>query len=141
MATEPGNPFERHFPNHLDDLNRVTEEALGFLQAQGVSEGALYLANLVIEEMGTNILKYGYSDAARHEIILRLEVQPESLVLAIEDDGHEFNPVTAPEPDIDLPPEERDPGGLGIHLIRKLADQMTYERTAGRNRLTVKIRL
>ena len=57
----------------------------------------------------------------------------------LEDDGHEFNPLAAPEPDVHLPAEQRVPGGLGIHLIRSLAERLHYERRDGRNRLTVKI--
>jgi serine/threonine-protein kinase RsbW len=140
MSTEPGNVFERRFYNRLDDLSRVTEEAVRFIEERGVGDRAVYVANLAIEEMATNILKYGYDDTAVHEILLRLEIHPAELRLALEDDGHEFNPLKAPEPDVNQPAEQRVPGGLGIHLIRKLAEQMNYERRGGRNRLTVRIR-
>jgi serine/threonine-protein kinase RsbW len=111
-----------------------------FIEGRGIGDRAVYLANLAIEEMATNILKYGFDDTAAHEILLRLEIHPAELRLLLEDDGHEFNPLKAPEPDLNRPVEERDPGGLGIHLIRKLAEQMNYERRGGRNRLTVRIR-
>jgi anti-sigma regulatory factor (Ser/Thr protein kinase) len=140
MSTEPANLFERRFSNRPDDLSRVTEEAVRFIEARGVGQRAVYLANLTIEEMGTNIIKYGYDDTAVHEILLRLEIHPDTLLLVLEDDGHEFNPLKAPQPDLDLPVEERVPGGLGIHLIRKLVEQMDYTRCGGRNRLTVRIR-
>ena len=140
MSTEPANLFERRFSNRPDDLSRVTEEAVRFIEARGVGERAVYLANLTIEEMGTNIIKYGYDDTAVHEILLRLEIHPEVLLLVLEDDGHEFNPVKAPEPDLNRPAEDRVPGGLGIHLVRKMVEQMDYMRCGGRNRLTVRIR-
>ena len=140
MSTEPGNVFERRFYNRFDDLSRVTEEAVRFVEERGVGERAVYVAHLAIEEMATNILKYGYDDTAVHEILLRLEIHPGELRLVLEDDGHEFNPLKAPEPNVNRPLEERDPGGLGIHLIRKLAEQMNYERCGGRNRLTLRIR-
>ena len=139
MSTLVGRVFERRFLNQLDDLGRVIEEAVQFLEEQGVDGQAVYITNLAIEEMGTNLLKYGYDDAARHQILLRLELQPGTLVLVLEDDGHEFNPLNAPEPDVHLTAEERDPGGLGIHLVRRLAQDIRYERHEGRNRLTVKI--
>ena len=139
MSPGPDNVFERRFPNQLADLNRVTEQAVSFIEERGGTPGAVYLVNLSIEELGTNILKYAYDDTAVHEILLRLELHPETLLLLLEDDGHEFNPLAAPDPDINLPAEQRTPGGLGIHLIRKLAAQMTYERCGGRNRLTLKL--
>jgi serine/threonine-protein kinase RsbW len=139
MSTEPGDVFERRFYNRLDDLSRVTEDAVRFIEGRGVGGRAAYLANLAIEEMATNILKYGYDDKAVHEILLRLEIHPAMIRLVLEDDGHEFNPLSAPEPDVSGPVEQRAPGGLGIHLIRKLVEQMDYERSGGRNRLTVTI--
>jgi anti-sigma regulatory factor (Ser/Thr protein kinase) len=133
--------FERRFANRLDDLSRVSMETSQFLDAAGVSGQTAYVANLAIEEMATNILKYGYDDKAEHEILLRLELGPEVLSLLLEDDGHEFDPLKAPEPNLDLPVEDRMPGGLGIHLIRKMAHRVEYERRNGRNRLTVLIKL
>jgi len=140
MSTEPGNIFERRFRNQPGDLGRVTEDAVRFIEEKGVSGQAVYLVNLVIEEMGTNLLKYGYDDTAVHEILLRLEIRHGTLLVLMEDDGHEFNPLNAKEPDVNLPAEERALGGLGIHLVRKMAEQVSYERRDGRNRLTVEIR-
>jgi serine/threonine-protein kinase RsbW len=140
MSAEPHNVFERCFNSRLADLSRATQEAVQFLEDRGVAGRAVYLANLAIEEMATNIIKYGYDDKAVHEILLRLQIHPGALVLVLEDDGHPFNPLEAPEPDVGLPAEQRAPGGLGIHLVRKLVEQMDYERRGGRNRLTVKIR-
>lgn len=140
MRTAPDNSFERRFPNRLDDLARVTTEAIQFLEAAGIGAQAVYVANLAIEELATNVLKYGYDDQALHEILLRLELCPERVRMVLEDDGHPFNPLEAPEPDVHLPAEQRGPGGLGIHLVRKLAEQVTYERCAGQNRTTLTIR-
>ena len=133
--------MEWRFLSRLDELNRVSLEAGRCLEAAGVSGRAAYVANLVIEELATNILKYGYDDAAIHEILLRVEVQPGALWLVLEDDGHPFNPLESPEPEVHLPAEERLPGGLGIHLVRKLADRVEYERAEGRNRVTVEIKV
>ena len=131
MSTEAGNILERRFHNRSDDLSHVTEEAVRFLEERGAGDRAVYAANLAIEEMATNILKYGYDDKAAHEILLRVEIHPGSLRLVLEDDGHEFNPLRAPEPDVTQPAEQRAPGGLGIHLVRKMVTEMTYERCGG----------
>jgi serine/threonine-protein kinase RsbW len=140
MGTDPASHFERRFPNQLEELSRVLEEAEDFMAARDVSRRAIYLARLALEEMATNVLKYGYDDPAKHEIRLRIETHPGILLLTLEDDGHEFNPLTAPPPDVNLPAEDRVPGGLGIHLIRNLAEQLRYERVDGHNRLTIQIR-
>ena len=70
---------------------------------------AVYVVNLAIEEIVTNILKYGYDDTAIHEILLRIEIHPGAVRLVLEDDGHEFNPLKVPEPDVNLPPNTAIP--------------------------------
>ncbi len=140
MSTEPNPTFQIQFLNNFEALARATESALQFLAQAAASAGAVNAANLALEEMATNIIKYGYDDQATHEILLRLELVPGAIALTLEDDGHPFDPLRAPEPDIHLPLEEREPGGLGIHLIRKMAQRMAYERSGGRNRLTIAIR-
>jgi anti-sigma regulatory factor (Ser/Thr protein kinase) len=137
--------MEWRFPNRLDDLSRVGEEAGRFLESSGIDTRPAYVANLAFEELATNIIKYGYDDTAPHAIHLRLELQPELqpelLRLVLEDDGHPFNPWEYPEPDLQASLEERLPGGLGLHLVRKMADRVLYQRCDGRNRVTVEIRL
>lgn len=139
MSTAPGNVFERRFPNELRDLIRVIEEAVSFLESRGVTSDAVHLAHLTMEEMATNILKYGFDDSDAHEILLQVQIEPGFVSVLLEDDGHEFNPWEAPEPDLALPIEQRQPGGLGIHLVRNLAAHTAYERLGGRNRLTIRI--
>ena len=133
--------MEWRFPSRLDDLTRVGMEASRFLEAAGIGGRPAYVANLVIEELATNVLKYGYDDTAVHEVRLRVEVHPDALQLVLEDDGHSFNPLDVPEPDMHLPVEERPPGGVGIHLVRKMADRVEYERCDDRNRVTVEIKV
>ncbi len=137
-----GSPsaLERCFPSRPEDLNDVMRDVSRFLEAAGIRGQAAYVTNLAIEELATNILKYGYDDPAVHEILLRIEIQPNTVRLMLEDDGHPFNPLDLPEPDLHVPVESRLPGGLGIHLVRKLADRMDYERRDGRNRVTVEIK-
>jgi anti-sigma regulatory factor (Ser/Thr protein kinase) len=129
--------FERIFTNNLNDLERVTDEALAFAEQFEISAAAGYRVRLSIEEMATNILKYAYNDAAPHTIRLRLEMEPDHVNLLLEDDGQPFDPLETVEPNTALPLEERSIGGLGIHLIRKFASKMQYERRNDRNRLSI----
>jgi len=133
MNASPTPAFDRVFPNQLADLGRVAEAAVNFLREHGLPQPAIYAANLAIEELGTNLLKYGYDDPGPHEIRLRLEVHPAHVLMTLEDDGHEFNPTRAPAPDLTLGLEDRQPGGLGLALVRQFADRFDYQRRAGRN--------
>lgn len=123
--------------NDFDELSNLAEQVTTFLETNGVSAEAVFAANLAIEELVTNIIKYGYDDEAAHEIQLDLTLKDSVLAIEIRDDGHEFNPFDRPEPDTTLPAAERDIGGLGIHFVRKMLDSCLYERRDGMNIVSV----
>jgi anti-sigma regulatory factor (Ser/Thr protein kinase) len=125
------------FGNTFENLERVVGQLLAFLSTRGLPDATGNGVNLVVEEMVTNLVKYGYDDAGPHSIDLRVEVGPQAVAVVLEDDGHEFDPRSAPAPDTDRPLEARRPGGLGIALVRRFSSSMDYVRREGRNRLTV----
>ena len=99
-----------------------------------------YVFDLVLEEMGSNIIRYGYDDDICHEIMLSVEFQDNSAILELRDNGHAFNPLTdAPVPGLDLPLAERKIGGMGIYLTRKMCRNLTYRRDGCWNILTMEI--
>jgi anti-sigma regulatory factor (Ser/Thr protein kinase) len=106
-----------------------------------VPESVLHDLNLVVAELLTNIISYGYTDSREHEISVRLSVEPGEMRVDVEDDGQPFNPLQAPEPDTTKPLEDRAVGGLGVHLVRKLTDGLEYRRHEGKNLLVIKKRL
>ena len=126
-----------HVPGTVDAIHPATVQAEAWLVEQQVSFEAMYLVSLAIEELVTNCIKYGYKDSASHTIDFLLRVDGQILRLEVIDDGSPFNPLEAPRPDLSLPPEQRPIGGLGLHLLRELADEMRYERRDGTNRLTL----
>ena len=93
--------------------------------------------NLVLEELVTNIIFYGYEDKNIHEIMIAMNLDNNLINILLEDDGKAFDPLLAPEPDINLTIEERKIGGLGIHFVRKIMDKMNYQRLDNKNRLTL----
>lgn len=129
--------WETAIPNRLPALMRAIEGFDHWLDQCGADDNARYLAQLAVEEIGTNIIKYGYDDQNEHAIRLSAVAEERVLRIVIEDDGHPFNPCTAPEPDPNLPLEQRKPGGWGISLIRRLLAGMEYKREGGRNVLCV----
>jgi anti-anti-sigma factor len=78
------------------------------------------------------------NDPTEHTIEVEGEVRDEYVALTITDDGIPFNPLTVATPDLSLLLHEREIGGLGIHLVRSMFDEVTYHRNVGRNVLTVK---
>ncbi len=93
--------------------------------------------NVVFEELLNNIVTYAYSDDDEHAIEVRMGLAGKRLTVTITDDGVPFNPLSAEAPDLDAPLEEREIGGLGIHLVRSLIDDVTYQRRIGKNVMTL----
>ncbi len=95
--------------------------------------------NMALDDLLNNVVQYAFpDDPAEHTIMVEGEVRDECVVLTITDDGIPFNPLTVATPDLSLLLHEREIGGLGIHLIRSMFDEVTYHRNVGRNTLTVK---
>jgi anti-sigma regulatory factor (Ser/Thr protein kinase) len=115
-------------------------EALNcFLVGQQVDAGSLHTVRLAIEEMGTNIIKYGYSAHGEHWITLRAQLESKVIELRLLDAGRPFDPTAAPEPDSAASLDERTPGGWGISLVRKLVTEMIYQRVNEQNVLTLRL--
>jgi len=98
--------------------------------------------NMALDEVLSNVIQYGFpNDSAEHRIEVEGEVRDEWVVLTIKDDGIPFNPLTVEPPDLSQPLHERDLGGLGIHLVKSMFDDMCYHRTVRHNVLTIKKKL
>lgn len=109
-----------------------------FLTEQGAPSEILHLARLVIEELVTNTIKYGYDDQGVHEICIQVRIEAGAMVLRIADDGRPFNPLEAPEPALHLPADERPIGGLGIYFVRSMSDSVEYKRSGKSNVVTIR---
>lgn len=99
-----------------------------------------FRVNLVVEELALNALTHGRPDHDP-EIVVRITSDETTLTMDIEDNGKPFNPMEdAPEPVLAGAMDDRPIGGLGIHLVSELMDEMHYRRERGRNHLTLKTR-
>jgi anti-sigma regulatory factor (Ser/Thr protein kinase) len=96
--------------------------------------------NLVVEELISNIISYGYDDDLKHDIILDFQFDKESISLEIIDDAKEFNPVDIADADTTSEISERKTGGMGIHLVKNLTDAFSYHREGTKNITKIIIR-
>jgi len=94
--------------------------------------------NLVLEETVSNIIFYAYPDGNEHSIDITLSIVDGEITIEIEDEGIPFDPTAMQQPDISLPAEERPIGGLGIFLVSKIMDNVSYRREQEKNKLTLK---
>lgn len=123
--------------NSPNDLVQMMRQANGFLESHCLPSRILYRANLVLEEVLTNIIKYAFNDSSVHEIGVLLTLREEGLFIEIIDDGREFDPLAMPAPEIKDSILDANEGGLGVHLVRKTVDSMSYRRQASRNILSM----
>ena len=130
-------PLILRVKNSADEIPAATAAASRWLAEQGAPPAADYFTSLVIEELVTNCTKYGYDDANEHRLQIELNYTPAELMITVTDDGHRFNPLELPEPNVNLPVEERSVGGLGIHLLRKMSTRIEYAWENSHNRLTL----
>ncbi len=130
--------FSFELKSSLSELDNLCEKLENFGQKIGLSKKLIFEINLALDELFTNIISYGFGDDEEHIIKVTLIPQQEELCLCIEDDGTPFNPIDFQTSDVAQSVENCKIGGLGIHIIRKLMDEIGYQRCDGKNILTLK---
>jgi anti-sigma regulatory factor (Ser/Thr protein kinase) len=130
---------EIRIDNNLSEITRVADMVDDFAARHQFPEQVLFALNVVLDEIINNIISYGYEDAGHHEIAVRVALRPGNVEAVVEDDGKPFDPLAAPAPD--LTSAEREPGGVGLHFVRNLMDEVTYTRRDGINHLRMMKRL
>lgn len=126
--------------NDLREVPRVAERVESFCQGHKVPKKAAYRFNLALDEVLTNIITYGFDSGGSHQIEVLVTCRKGELSATVSDDGVAFDPVAQPAPDTHAAVEDRPIGGLGIHLLRKLTDEVTYRRDGNRNYLSFRAR-
>ena len=116
----------------LNDIREFLENAVLNLGGDEDSAGDFVLA---VNEAVTNILLHGYNERPG-PVTVSVEVDGADLLVRLLDDAPLFDPTAVPPPDITLPLEERPLGGLGVHMMRQLTDELVYTVTEnGKNEL------
>ena len=93
--------------------------------------------NLALEEAVSNVMLYAYPNEKSGQVMVESWRSKGNIYFTISDSGVPFDPTAQQEADITLSAEERAIGGLGIHLVRQLMDEISYERQDGKNILTL----
>jgi anti-sigma regulatory factor (Ser/Thr protein kinase) len=115
-------------------MRQVDGFVAAFVKEEGIAADDAARILILLEELLTNLAKYGYSDRAEPgvaEIVLVLNGG--QMEIEFIDDGCAFDPLAVPLRNLDEPLEERPVGGLGLHLLRSLTDVVRYERSNNKN--------
>jgi anti-sigma regulatory factor (Ser/Thr protein kinase) len=118
----------------LSEIRRLIEWVEARCAAFGVAREVATKLALALEEAVANVINHGLPGwPPPHRVLVRLEIGADRVAAEVIDNGRPFDPTSAPPPDLSLPLEERQPGALGIPLIRGLMDGLDYRRSGDSN--------
>jgi sigma-B regulation protein RsbU (phosphoserine phosphatase) len=122
------------FPADVDSLPVALDFVRDTMKEAEISQEMATRIELVVEEVFVNIALYAYKESEpRGDIAIRCAVSPESVFLEFTDSGVPFNPLEREDPDVFLGAEGREPGGLGLFIVKKIMDAVEYRREGERN--------
>jgi len=130
--------YDFELKNDLSELKNLNRHLTDWGSSIGLQSDSILRINICLDELFTNIVSYGFKDDLEHIIKFSVNADDNLLLIHIEDDGIPFNPLEKIDPDFPANVESAQIGGLGILIIRKLIDNISYERKQGKNRLTMK---
>ena len=141
QATEPRLTIRNELETQADRaaLPEVLSFIEKYLEEIGCSPKIQMQIAIAAEEIFVNIANYAYSPG-RGKATVRVEVyeDPVTVTITFMDNGKPFDPTKKTDPDVTLSADERDIGGLGIFMTKKIMDDVSYEYSEGRNILTLK---
>ena len=117
------------------EIARANAAFTAFAEANAVPPAVRRSLNVALDELLQNTIVHGFADprGGGGGVSIAVELLPDRLTVTLTDDGQPFNPLAAAAPDTARPLEERPVGGLGIHLVRQLMDEVRYQRQGGHN--------
>jgi anti-sigma regulatory factor (Ser/Thr protein kinase) len=130
----------KQFPREISALEAIFSFFEDFFRERGIRRAPLFNAYLIVEELFTNMVRHATD--GHDQIAVSLSDEGDELVIRLTDqDVAPWDPSKAPPFDPDEPLETRSTGGMGLYLVRKLAQSITYEYDNGKSITTVRMRL
>jgi anti-sigma regulatory factor (Ser/Thr protein kinase) len=130
--------FQRTSSRNVSDYLALAGEVERFCAENHLPGAVTFKVRLVLEELVLNLIDHAVGPTA-DRIDVRIDLEPGRVVLVLEDDSAPFDPRSAPAFDNTTPLEQRGPRGMGIHLVRSVTEDISYERVGSHNRLRVVI--
>lgn len=128
-------------PAEIDEFPVLSEHLENFADELSIDLKVKTKLLIIADEIFSNISKYAYDGATgTAEISFSYDSARKIFNITFTDSGKEYNSLEAPEPDLDVPLEERQIGGLGIFMVKKMSDKISYKRENGRNILSLELK-
>jgi len=125
--------FQMSVGAHPGGVSAVSAAFAEFAESHGMSAGARRSVSVALDELLANALSHGRTGSDPCSMTVEVELDQEHVRVIITDDGPPFDPFGNDAPDTTLSVEQRPVGGLGLHLVRKLMDRVSYERRSDHN--------
>ena len=123
------------FRRSLASIEPLSSWLMDFAKLHGLDGSVTFELDLALEEIFTNMVKY--NPDGEESVQFRITKTPPEIVITIVDGGVPFDMTKAKQIDVGAPLSERNAGGLGIHLVRKMIDRIVYRYVDGRNEVTL----
>ncbi len=129
-------------PADIERVGPLVLETKGFLEERGVGPRPLYRAQLLLEEIVSNVVRHGLRGDRSREVQVRVALDPAAISLSVVDEAPPFDLLRdAPAPSAGRTLQEIPEGGLGILLVKRMADELRYERRGGENHVIMRVDL
>lgn len=126
----------------VENIGTVAEFVNEQLEALDCPMRAQMQIDIAIDELFGNIAHYAYTpDVGDATVRVEVTGEPLAVIITFIDGGVPYDPLKTADPDITLSAEERQIGGLGIYMVKKSMDEITYEYKDGKNILSIKKKL
>ena len=124
-------------PGRYDRLAEITEFVAQAAGEAGLDDSAAYYCQVAVDEACTNIIMHGYEGEDRGTIDVTCTSEPGELTIVLEDQARPFDSQAVKTPDINRAFDELEIGGLGVHLMRTMMDEVDFQARASGNRLVM----
>jgi len=118
------------FPARFGYLDEIREFVAQVARAGGFNEKEIYSFQLAADEGATNIIEHAYAGITNAKFDISCDMQGEMLIITMHDTGAPFDPSKVKQPNIKAELADRQIGGLGVYLMRKIMDEVRYESNA-----------
>lgn len=118
------------FPARFEYLDEIRDFVAQIAREAGFSEKAVYSLQLAADEAASNIIEHAYEGVVDGLLDITCDMQGDVIVITLHDTGNSFELSKVKKPDLKADLSERQIGGLGVYLMRKLMDNVSYESNA-----------
>lgn len=124
-------------PARFEYLDEIRDFVAQIAHEGGFTEKEIYFLELAADEAASNIIEHAYEGISDGIIEITCTMQADAIIIIMHDEGMSFNPSKVKQPNLKANLSERQIGGLGVYLMRKLMDEVRYESTETGNTLTM----